>query len=239
MKWLRKNYSKVIFILLLGLVIYFLFFGKEDFSDKYTESVKRYNVSQQKLDAARNTAAEKDVRAEKERAEHKKYRADKDKEIAELKSDKVVLSKKLIAEKEKVKFLPDDAIVTAINQRVGEGEAKLLYSGMFSLKRPGAETTVRLFIDGEFCLKAREKDSLEIKKLNEKDAKWTETEKNYQQQLIDKDTLLIDTDLTLLNCDKSLKRLEKDFKKSKWKKRGEGLVGGIILGLLIKNVIGG
>ncbi len=238
MKWLKENWTKV--VLLIGVVVFaFLFFLKHDYSDEYKEYKEKYSASRRELiqvrDAAEIEVAKLRTEREKERREREKI----DKEIERIQREKKDISRKLAMERAKVKAMADDQLATAMNNRIGEGQIKLLQMGLFSLKRQGAEKSVDLFIQGEECQRLRKEDAKELKLNFGKIQSLMNENITWSKEVEEKDKVIGQQEITLKDADKALNQLEKDFRVQKWKKRGEGMILGILVTLGVKALIGG
>lgn len=238
MKWLKENWTKVLLVVIVG-VFAFLYFLKDDFSDEYKELKISFDASQQKLTQVQKDAEKEIAKWKDEREEERKNREKSDKEIERIQAEKKNIIRILAAERAKVKEMADDTLVIAMNNRIGEFQVKLLQMGEFSLKRPGAENSVKLFIKGEECQNLREEDAKELKENHDKIQSLEKADLGWSNEVKEKDKVIDKQKLTLEDADKAIKRLEKDFKIERWKKRGEGFLGGVLLTLIIKAFIGG
>lgn len=238
MKCLKENWTKVLLLAVIGIFA-LLYFLKDDFSDEYKELKVKFNTSQQEVVKVREVADKEVAKWKEERDEERAKREKSDKEIEKIQSEKRVISRAFAAEKAKVKEMADDKLVVAMNKRIGEGQVKLLQMGVFSLKRQGAENTVQFFIEGEECQKLRKKDAEELKKNYDKIESLLIADSAWLKEVIVKDAVIEKQDISLKNADNALRQLEKNFKIERWKKRGEGVLGGVLLVLIVKAVIGG
>lgn len=118
---------------------------------------EQYKVSDGKLKKENSAldAANKILEKAKKAAEQDKLKEQAGREKAEA---------DLIAEKAKTATLTDNDLSGAINLRIGAGQSRPTAAGNFSFTRPGTETTLNIFKDGETAASNYESAQREIKK---------------------------------------------------------------------------
>jgi len=238
MKWIKDI---LIIVVLISLIVFAAFLLIEKGKDKVElEKIKAdYKESTEEL--KEYTAKLRLAIAEEQagRAAEKRKREAADKRIEALQKEKGVLVKERDEAKKAVEAMEDDTLAAAFNYRVGENQLTLTYSGLFSLKRPGTEKAVQLFIDGEACTELRVKDAEEMGELRIQNQSLEDSDASWAIQDKQKEGIINKQKETILDGDEALKRIESWAKKQKWMGRLEGGTAVAVLVILINLFSGG
>ena len=238
MEWFKKNWLLVGILLFLALFIWAKV-GENKANAKAEEANQLYLKTKADLEAYKVFADEQIAEAQKTRDLEASKREDLEREIEGINQEKSALRKALFAEKAKVKQLADDLLAMAFNNRVGQGELTLLQSGLFSLKRPGAENAVQLFIDGEYCQAELKREKEVTSLLRREIVSWENTNNAWIKKDKEKDVIIQKQGKTILDCENRYEALEKWAKKQKWTGRLEGGAGVALAVLVFRAIFGG
>jgi len=210
----------------------------DKYYDKYLVSEGDFQAKNKAyIELKRDTDREKAILA-RERDEEAQARAERDKEINQIRAAGRKKDKALVEAKAKIKELSPDELTTSLNQRVPD-QFTLLGTEDFRLTRYGGEATLGLFMDGERCAEALSERDSEIEKYKNK-------EKSFNTEISKVQTALTKTETALAGCDKarlaaitSKDNLKKAFDSMKVKQfiKGAGGVALIVVVLKVAKVI--
>ena len=237
MKWLKDNWIKVLLIILAAALVYG-FITCKGLSQDYKDLKAKAEADSRESARIQKEAEARIAELESSRAEDKEIIEAAEKEIAKIREEKGEISKAYAVEKAKVKELADDKLAIAINNRIGEGQAKLLQMGVFSLKREGAENSLKLFIQGEECQNLREKDLVELGENQKEIEALMNTNNAWSLQDEERIKTIDALKIEVKSWKDANNQLESDFKKSRLTQFLKGTAAGVGLVLLIRLVAG-